>query len=61
MTDRIALFIDSNDVIKGQLVENLDYIRTQTLAEEVKWQEEAGAVQIELNEESVVNVQVIKL
>ena len=61
VTDRIALFIDANDVIKGQLVENLDYIRTQTLAEEVKWQEEAGAVQIELDEESIVNVQVVKL
>ena len=61
VTDRIALFINANDVIKSQLVENLDYIRTQTLAEEVKWKEEAGAVQIELDEKSVVNVQVVKL
>ena len=48
-------------MIKGQLVENLDYIRTQTLAVDVKWQDQAGAVKIELDEESVVNVQVVKL
>ena len=61
VTDRIALFVDANDELKSRLVENLEYIRTQTLAEEVKWQDEAGAVQIELDEETTVNVQVVKL
>ena len=36
VTDRIALFVDANDELKSRLVENLDYIRTQTLAEEVE-------------------------
>ena len=61
VTDRIALFVDANDELKSRLVENIEYIRTQTLAEEVKWQDEAGAVQIELDEETTVNVQVVKL
>jgi len=61
VTDRITLFIESNDKIKSQLVENINYIRTQTLAEEVKWQEKAGSVEIELDEEVLVNVQVVKL
>ena len=60
VVDRITLFIDANDEVKGRLVENLDYIRTQTLAEEVIWQDEAGAVQIELDETTSVKVQVVK-
>ena len=60
VVDRITLFIDANDEVKGRLVENLDYIRTQTLAEEVIWQDEAGAVQIELDETTFVKVQVVK-
>ena len=52
--------IDANDEVKGRLVENLDYIRIQTLAEEVIWQDEAGAVQIELDETTSVKVQVVK-
>ena len=61
VTDRISLFIDANDALKGQLIENLDYIRTQILAEEVVWQEEEeGSVQIELDEETNVKVQVVK-
>lgn len=58
--DRITLFIDANDEVKGRLVENLDYIRTQTLAKEVIWQDQAGAVQIELDETTFVKVQVVK-
>ena len=60
VTDRITLFINANDALKGQLVENLDYIRTQTLAEEVVWNEGKGSVQIELDEKTSVNVQVVK-
>ena len=60
VVDRITLFIDANDEVKGRLVENLDYIRTQTLAEEVIWQDEAGAVQIELDEMTSVKVQIVK-
>ena len=60
VVDRITLFIDANDEVKGRLVENLDYIRTQTLAEEVIWQDEAGAVHIELDETTSVKVQVVK-
>ena len=60
VVDRITLFIDANDEVKGRLVENLDYIRAQTLAEEVIWQDEAGAVQIELDETTYVKVQVVK-
>jgi isoleucyl-tRNA synthetase len=61
VTDRIALFIDANDKIKSQLVGNLAYIRTQTLAEEVRWQGEAGSVEIELDEDVLVKIQVVKL
>jgi len=60
VVDRITLIIDANDELKGRLVENLDYIRTQTLAEQVKWQEDAGATQIELDENNIVSVQVVK-
>ena len=60
VVDRITLIIEANDEIKGRLVENLDYIRTQTLAEQVKWQEDAGSIQIELDEDNIVRVQVVK-
>ncbi|MBM71817.1 MAG: isoleucine--tRNA ligase [Crocinitomicaceae bacterium] len=60
VVDRITLIIDANDELKGRLVENLDYIRTQTLAEQVKWQEDAGATEIELDENNIARVQVVK-
>ena len=60
VVDRITLIIDANAELKGRLVENLDYIRTQTLAEQVKWPDDAGATQIELDENNVVKVQVVK-
>jgi len=60
VVDRITLIIDANDELKGRLVENLDYIRTQTLAEQVKWQEDAGATEIELDENNIAKVQVVK-
>ena len=60
VVDRITLIIEANDEIKGRLVENLDYIRTQTLAEQVTWQEDVGSIQIELDEDNIVRVQVVK-
>ena len=46
--------------ISVQLQENLEYIRTQTLAENVDWQDDAEAVEIELDEGVSVRVHVVK-
>ena len=60
VTDRIILSISANDEIKSQLLGNLDYIRTQTLAIEVVWKDDSKAVEIELDENNIVRVLVIK-
>jgi isoleucyl-tRNA synthetase len=61
VTDRISLAISSDDEIRVQLQQNLYYIRTQTLAEEVNWNNESDAVEIELEEGVNVLVKVVKL
>ncbi|MFB1021113.1 MAG: DUF5915 domain-containing protein, partial [Flavobacteriales bacterium] len=60
VTDRISLSICAVKNISVQLQENLEYIRTQTLAENVEWQDYADAVEIELDEGVSVRVHVVK-
>lgn len=60
VTDRIKLSISAVENISVQLQENLEYIRTQTLAEHVAWQDDAEAVEIELDEGISVRVHVVK-
>jgi len=60
VTDRINLSISAAENISVQLQENLEYIRTQTLAENVEWQDDAEAVEIELDEGVSVRVHVVK-
>ena len=60
VTDRINLSISAVENISVQLQENLEYIRTQTLAENVDWQDDAEAVEIELDEGVSVRVHVVK-
>ena len=60
VTDRIKLSISAVENISVQLQENLEYIRTQTLAEHVAWQDDAEAVEIELDEGVSVRVHVVK-
>jgi isoleucyl-tRNA synthetase len=60
VTDRINLSISAVEIISVQLQENLEYIRTQTLAENVDWQDDAKAVEIELDEGVSVRVHVVK-
>jgi len=60
VTDRISLSISAVKNISVQLQENLEYIRTQTLAENVEWQDYADAVEIELDEGVSVRVHVVK-
>ncbi len=60
VTDRINLSISAVENISVQLQENLEYIRTQTLAENVEWQDDAESVEIELDEGVSVRVHVVK-
>ena len=60
VTDRINLSISAVENISVQLQENLEYIRTQTLAENVEWQDDAESVEIELDESVSVRVHVVK-
>jgi isoleucyl-tRNA synthetase len=60
VVDRIVLTVSANDEIKSQLQRNLDYIRTQTLAVEVVWKDVSEAVEIELDENNIVRVLVVK-
>ena len=61
VTDRISLVINADEEISIKLQENLTYIRTQTLAESVKWNNGAEeGVKIELDEGLFVEVQVVK-
>ena len=60
VTDRISLAIGAMEEISAQLQDNLEYIRTQTLAENVEWQDYAEAVEIELEEGISVRVHVVK-
>ena len=60
VTDRITLSINANDDLKHRLEGNIEYIRTQTLAQDVEWINHAEAVEIELDEENLVKVHVVK-
>ena len=60
VVDRIVLTVSANDEIKSQLQRNLDYIRTQTLAVEVVWKDDDAAIEIELDENNLVRVLVVK-
>jgi isoleucyl-tRNA synthetase len=60
VTDRISLVINADEEISIKLQENLTYIRTQTLAESVEWNNGAEGVEIELEEGLFVEVQVVK-
>ena len=60
VTDRISLVINAPEQISSQLQENLVYIRTQTLAESVEWENVEDGVEIELEDDLVVSVKVVK-
>ena len=60
VTDRISLVINAPEQISSQLQENLVYIRTQTLAESVEWENVEDGGEIELEDDLVVSVKVVK-
>ena len=60
VTDRISLVINAPEQISSQLQENLAYIRTQTLAESVEWENVEDGIEIELEDGLVVSVKVVK-
>ena len=48
ITDRIQLFVDAGDTERNAFERNLDYIRAETLADEVLWKSGAEASKVEL-------------
>ena len=60
ITDRIRLTVCAEDGIRGALEENLDYIRTETLAEDVVWTEAETGENLQLEGGASVWAQVDK-
>lgn len=60
VTDRIQLRVESGGELRGQLELNLDYIRTETLADEVIWETGAEALEVELVEGTTVRLALTK-
>ena len=60
ITDRIQLTVKADDHIRRALEANLDYIRTETLAEEVTWSEDESGETLQLEDGASVWAQVIK-
>ena len=60
ITDRIRLTVCAEDGIRGALDANLDYIRTETLAEDVVWTEAETGENLQLEDGASVWAQVDK-
>jgi isoleucyl-tRNA synthetase len=60
ITDRICLSVHARDDLRRSLEANLDYIRTETLAQNVEWTMEAAGEHLQLEEGASVWAQVIK-
>jgi isoleucyl-tRNA synthetase len=60
VTDRIRLRVDADGELRGQLELNLDYIRTETLADEIIWETGAEALEVELVEGTTVRLALTK-
>jgi len=61
VTDRIQLTLDAADEIRAAIEVNLDYIRVETLADEVKWQKSATTTEVDLGEGTTLHIGVDKL
>ena len=60
ITDRIHLTVNADDEIRRALEANLDYIRTETLADEVRWTEDEAGEPLQLEDGASVWAQVEK-
>ena len=60
ITDRIHLTVHADDNIRRALEANLDYIRTETLADDVRWIEEEAGEPLQLEDGASVWAQVDK-
>ena len=60
ITDRILLTVYADDNIRRALEANLDYIRTETLADDVRWTEEEAGEPLQLEDGASVWAQVDK-
>ena len=60
ITDRIHLTVHADDNIRRALEANLDYIRTETLADDVQWTEEESGEPLQLEDGASVWAQVDK-
>ena len=61
VTDKILLTLHATDEIRATIEENLDYIRLETLADELLWQESEDAVEVDLSEGIALEIGVEKL
>jgi isoleucyl-tRNA synthetase len=61
VTDRIQLTLDVADEIRAAIEVNLDYIRVETLADEVKWHKSATSTEVDLGEGITLHIGVDKL
>jgi isoleucyl-tRNA synthetase len=61
VTDRIQLTLDAADEIRAAIEVNLDYIRVETLADEVKWEKSATTTEVDLGEGTTLHIGVDKL
>jgi isoleucyl-tRNA synthetase len=61
VTDRIQLTLDVADEIRSAIEVNLDYIRVETLADEVRWEKSAAATEVDLGEGITLHIGVDKL
>jgi isoleucyl-tRNA synthetase len=56
VTDRIALTVEADGPVRAALEQNLDYLRAETLAEEVAWMVVESAENVELVEGTSVKI-----
>jgi isoleucyl-tRNA synthetase len=56
VTDRIALTVEADGPVRAALEQNLDYLRAETLAEEVAWMAVESAENVELVEGTSVKI-----
>ena len=61
VTDRIQLTLHAADEIRATIEGNLDYIRLETLADEIQWQDANDSVEVELGDGIALKVGVEKL
>jgi isoleucyl-tRNA synthetase len=61
VTDRIKLTLHAADEIRAMIEGNLDYIRLETLADEIQWQDANDNVEVELGDGITLKIGVEKL